>query len=203
MAVRDLGLSHVVLTSVTRDDLEDEGAAHFVETIRQCRQLNPKTRVEVLTPDFHAREDVFEKLRAAPPDIFNHNLETVERLQNKIRPLASWTTSLKCLALARKVLGSDTLSKTGIMVGLGETDEEVVETMRACAEQNIDIFNVGQYLQPSRRHMAPKRYVHPDVFEGYREEGMKLGFKYVFSGPYVRSSYMADHQTTHSFPEFP
>jgi len=130
-----------------------------------------------------------------PPDIFNHNIETVSRLQKFIRPLSGYKTSFQTLSLAKKYLPKKTLIKSGLMVGLGETDEEVIDTLRDLAQNQVDIITIGQYLRPSRKHIPVHRYVHPERFEWYKTEGLKFGFKFIFSGPYVRSSYMADHQS--------
>ncbi len=191
---KELGLRHVVLTSVTRDDLPDEGIAHFMETIQACREQMPEARIEILTPDFHANSELFAKLAETPPDIFNHNLETIERLQKHIRPFASYETSLKALTLAKKIFPNNALTKSGLMVGLGETDEEVLQACQDLADHGVSILTLGQYLRPSQKHEPVHRFVHPDQFALYKKEALQMGYKYVFSGPYVRSSYMADFQ---------
>lgn len=193
-AIREMGLNYVVITSVDRDDLKDSGADHFARCIRETRRLNPDIKVEVLVPDFRGRMDfALRILRETPPDVFNHNLETVPRLYRKARPGADYQWSLDLLAAYKKEQAS-VLSKSGLMLGLGETFEEVQEVMRDLKAHNVDMVTLGQYLQPSRDHLRVERFVHPDEFDALRDYGESLGFKHVASGPLVRSSYHADKQ---------
>jgi lipoic acid synthetase len=189
-------LKHVVVTSVDRDDLADRGAAHYAATIRALRHKVPGATVEILTPDFLGHEE--EALRvvlAERPDVFNHNIETVRRLHARMRGAkASYDRALWLLARAREVADYPVLTKSGIIVGLGETNEEVVETMRDLRTRGVDVVTIGQYLQPSAKHAKIDRWVHPDEFRWFREQGEALGFGSVFSGPLVRSSYRADEQ---------
>jgi lipoic acid synthetase len=190
-AVDRLGLDYVVLTSVTRDDLPDGGAAHFARAIRAIERRRPRARVEVLVPDFQGRRESLECVLAAGPCVLNHNIETVRRLQPRIRPQASYETSLAVLTAAAE-LAPEIPTKSGLMVGLGETDEEVAGALRDLARVGVAIVTVGQYLQPSPRHVPIERYVHPDVFARYEQVGQALGLKRVFAGPFVRSSYHAE-----------
>jgi len=193
-AVAEMKLRYVVVTSVDRDDLKDSGAGHFAACIDAVRSLNPSTTLEVLVPDFRGRMDVALSILAnTPPDVFNHNLETVPRLYKKARPGADYAWSLDLLA-RYKVMQPSVLTKSGLMLGLGETYEEVVEVMRDCREHRVDMLTLGQYLQPSRDHLPVDRYVHPDEFNALADEAKALGFKQVASGPLVRSSYQADQQ---------
>src|SRR5215218_8835879 len=191
-----MGLKHVVVTSVDRDDLEDRGAGHYAATIRALRAKLPEASIEVLTPDFLDREE--ESLRtvlAARPEVFNHNNETVRRLHARMRGAkASYDKALWLLQRAKELAGYPVLTKSGIIVGLGETNDEVVETMRDLRAHDVDVVTIGQYLQPSPRHAQIDRWVHPDEFRWFRERGEELGFGSVFSGPLVRSSYRADEQ---------
>jgi lipoic acid synthetase len=189
-----LNLSYVVITSVDRDDLRDGGAAHFVACIEAVRQASPATRIEVLVPDFRGRLDrALAILKAAPPDVMNHNLETVPRLYAQARPGSDYAHSLKLLAeFKREVPGVPT--KSGIMVGLGETDDEIEQTMRDMRAHNIDMITIGQYLAPSSHHLAVQRYVHPDRFRQFEAYAMALGFSHAAVGALVRSSYHADQQ---------
>ena len=189
-----LKLEYVVITSVDRDDLRDGGAAHFVECIRQVRAASPATRIEVLVPDFRGRMDrALDILEAAPPDVMNHNLETVPRLYREARPGSDYQHSLKLLSEFRKrVPGVPT--KSGLMVGLGETDEEIIAVMRDLRAHQVDMLTIGQYLAPSNAHLPVRRYVHPDVFGRFAEEASALGFVHAAVGPLVRSSYHADRQ---------
>ena len=193
-AVAEMKLRYVVVTSVDRDDLKDSGAGHFAVCIDAVRSLNPSTTLEVLVPDFRGRMDVALSILAnTPPDVFNHNLETVPRLYKKARPGADYAWSLDLLA-RYKAMQPSVLTKSGLMLGLGETYEEVVEVMRDCREHQVDMLTLGQYLQPSRDHLPVDRYVHPDEFKALADEAKALGFKQVASGPLVRSSYQADQQ---------
>jgi len=193
-AVAEMQLKYVVVTSVDRDDLKDSGAGHFAACIEAVRRANPTTTLEVLVPDFRGRMDIALSILAdTPPDVFNHNLETVPRLYKKARPGADYEWSLDLLARYKSVQ-PDVQTKSGLMLGLGETFEEVVEVMKDCRRHNVDMLTFGQYLQPSRDHLPVDRYVHPDEFEALAEEARALGFKRVASGPLVRSSYQADQQ---------
>jgi lipoic acid synthetase len=187
-------LSYVVVTSVDRDDLRDGGAGHFVACIRAVRELSPKTRIEILTPDFRGRLDrALAILDEAPPDVMNHNLETVPRLYRQARPGSDYAHSLKLLS-EFKARHPTTATKSGLMVGLGETNEEIVEVMRDLRAHHVDMLTVGQYLQPSKHHLPVLRYVHPDEFRALEAEAGKLGFTHAACGPLVRSSYHADRQ---------
>jgi lipoic acid synthetase len=194
-----MGLRHVVVTSVTRDDLPDGGAQQFAETIRELRKLLPHVAVEVLTPDFRGNLEAVRTVAAARPDYYNHNVETVPRLYRHVRPGSRFERSLEVLREAKKTAG--TVTKSGLMLGLGETREEVVEVLHRLKESEVAIVTIGQYLQPKRHKLDVVEYVHPTVFEEYREIGESLGFRAVFSGPFVRSSYMADVVAAHSNPE--
>jgi lipoic acid synthetase len=191
-----MGLTHVVVTSVDRDDLPDRGAGHYAATIRALRRKVPEASVEVLTPDFLGHEE--EALRVVlseRPQVFNHNIETVRRLHRRMRGAkASYEKALWLLARAKEIADYPLLTKSGIIVGLGETNDEVVETMGHLRERGVDVVTIGQYLQPSRKHAAIDRWVHPDEFRRFREQGEALGFGSVFAGPLVRSSYRADEQ---------
>lgn len=192
--VRDLELSYVVITSVDRDDLKDSGAGHFAACIGAVRRLNPNTRIEVLAPDFRGRmETALETLRHAPPDVFNHNLESIPRLYRKVRPGADYDWSLQLLHKF-KMLQLEVPTKSGLMLGLGESLDEVREVMRDLRRHEVDMLTLGQYLQPGKHHLPVERFVHPDEFDALREYGEALGFRHVASGPLVRSSYHADQQ---------
>ncbi|HXV57634.1 MAG TPA: lipoyl synthase [Gaiellaceae bacterium] len=195
-AAAEMGLSHVVVTSVDRDDLPDRGAGHYAATIRALKRKLPQASVEVLTPDFlGVEEQALATVLAARPEVFNHNIETVRRLHRRMRGAkASYDKALRLLARAKELAGYPVLTKSGIIVGLGETNEEVVETMRDLRAHGVDVVTIGQYLQPSSRHAPIDRWVHPDEFRWFREQGEALGFGSVFSGPLVRSSYRADEQ---------
>jgi len=187
-------LSYVVVTSVDRDDLRDGGAQHFVDCIRAVRELSPATRIEILTPDFRGRLDrALAILDAAPPDVMNHNLETVPRLYRQARPGSDYQHSLRLLS-EFKARHPKVATKSGLMVGLGETNEEIVEVMRDLRAHHVDMLTVGQYLQPSKHHLPVTRYVHPDEFRALEAEATKLGFTHAACGPLVRSSYHADRQ---------
>jgi lipoyl synthase len=190
--IAKLKLKYVVITSVDRDDLRDGGAAHFVECIRQTRALSPATQIEILTPDFRGRLDrALGILREAPPDVMNHNLETIPRLYKQARPGSDYAHSLKLLK-DFKAEHPNTPTKSGLMVGLGETNEEILDTMRDMREHNVDMLTIGQYLQPSAHHLPVLRYVTPDEFKMFEVEAIKMGFIHTASGPMVRSSYHAD-----------
>jgi lipoic acid synthetase len=192
--IADLKLSYVVITSVDRDDLRDGGAGHFVDCIRETRALSPKTQIEVLVPDFRGRDDrALEILKTAPPDVMNHNLETVPRLYKEVRPGSDYQFSLQLLKKF-KALFPHVPTKSGLMVGLGETDEEILQVMREMREHNIEMLTLGQYLAPSTSHLPVKRYVHPDTFKMFEEKAYEMGFKHAAVGAMVRSSYHADQQ---------
>jgi lipoic acid synthetase len=189
-----MGLRYVVITSVDRDDLRDGGAAHFVSCIQRTRELNPQIHIEILTPDFRGRMDIaLTILKSAPPDVFNHNLETVPRLYKQSRPGADYQYSLT-LIKEFKQLFPHIPSKSGLMLGLGETNEEVIETLKDLRAHDCDMLTLGQYLQPSRHHLPVDRFVTPDEFAELAEIAKQLGFSQVASGPMVRSSYHADQQ---------
>ena len=191
-AVKSMKLRHVVITSVDRDDLKkDFGANIWVETILEIRKRAIDCTIEVLTPDFQNYKPAFEKVFMAAPDIFSHNIECVKRISKQVRPQSSWNRSISVLKAS---VQWGLVTKTGIMVGLGETDREVLEAMQESADLGITIFNIGQYLQPTIKHLAVQRFVHPDIFEMYKEKGLEMGFRVVESGPLVRSSYHADEQ---------
>jgi lipoyl synthase len=195
-AAAQMALKHVVVTSVDRDDVRDRGAGHFAATIRAIKAKLPEASVEVLTPDFlGVEEDALRTVLAARPEVFNHNIETVRRLHRNMRGAkASYDKALWLLRRAKELADYRVLTKSGIIVGLGETNEEVVETMRDLREQGVDVVTIGQYLQPSPKHAQIDRWVHPDEFRWLREQGEALGFGSVFAGPLVRSSYRADEQ---------
>ena len=193
-AIAEMELSYVVITSVDRDDLKDSGARHFANCISETRRCNPEIQVEVLVPDFRGRMDIaLDILRHTPPDVFNHNLETVPRLYRQARPGADYQWSLDLLRRYKERVPKVT-TKSGLMLGLGETLEEVKEVMRDLYAHKVDMVTLGQYLQPSRDHLKVERFVHPDEFDALREFGEQLGFSHVASGPLVRSSYHADKQ---------
>ncbi|MGH6624570.1 MAG: lipoyl synthase [Burkholderiaceae bacterium] len=189
-----LKLSYVVITSVDRDDLKDGGAQHFVDCIRAVRERSPATRIEVLVPDFRGRLDrALPILEAAPPDVMNHNLETVPRLYRESRPGSDYAHSLTLLSeFKQRVSGVPT--KSGLMVGLGETDDEILAVMRDMRTHQVDMLTIGQYLAPTAHHLPVRRYAHPDSFRMFEAEAMKMGFTHAACGPLVRSSYHADQQ---------
>ena len=191
-----MSLKHVVVTSVDRDDLPDRGAAHYAATIRALKRKLPGVSVEVLTPDFlGVEEEALHIVLAERPDVFNHNIETVRRLHPHMRGAkASYDKALWLLARAMELADHPVLTTSGIIVGLGEANDEVVETMRDLRTNSVDVVTIGQYLQPSAKHAKIDRWVHPDEFRWFREQGEALGFGSVFSGPLVRSSYRADEQ---------
>lgn len=183
-------LQYVVITSVNRDDLADGGSEHFAATVREVRRALPEARVEVLTPDFCGDLDAVVRVLDAAPHVFNHNMETVSRLYARVRPQANYRQSLDVLAFAKRA--STALVKSGFMVGLGETEPEVQALLRDLRAAGTDVATIGQYLQPTRRNLAVAAFIEPRQFDAYRDYGLSLGFKAVFSGPLVRSSYMAD-----------
>ena len=186
-----MNLRYVVITSVNRDDLGDGGSFHFAQTVREVKSALPKARVEVLTPDFCGDHDAVARVLDAGPDVFNHNMETIPRLYRRVRPQADYRQSLDVLSFARKYR-PEVLTKSGFMVGLGEQAEEVESLLRDLHTAGTDVATIGQYLQPTRRNLPVKRYLAPEEFDAYRDFGLSIGFKMVFSGPLVRSSYMAD-----------
>src|SRR6187399_285652 len=187
-------LKYVVITSVDRDDLRDGGAGHFVDCIRAVRELSPATRIEILTPDFRGRLDrALEILDASPPDVMNHNLETVPRLYKEARPGSDYAFSLNLLKRFKE-FAPNVPTKSGVMVGLGETDDEILQVMRDMRAHNIDMLTIGQYLAPSGHHLPVRRYVHPDTFRMYEREAAAMGFSHAAVGALVRSSYHADQQ---------
>ena len=192
MAVKKMNLKHVVITSVDRDDLKgDFGARIWAETIQQVHKHVPKCTVEVLTPDFQGYQPSLEIVFNAKPEIFSHNIECIERISKKVRAQAVWLRSLEVL---KQSVGFGLRTKTGMMVGLGESKDEVIETMKEIVDLGVDIFTIGQYLQPTKNHLEVKRYVEDEEFFYYKEKGLELGFQVVESGPLVRSSYHADEQ---------
>ena len=187
-------LKYVVITSVDRDDLRDGGAQHFADCIAKVRELSPGTKIEVLVPDFRGRLDIaLEILAATPPDVLNHNMETVPRLYKQARPGADYDNSLQLLK-AFKARQPGVATKSGLMVGLGETDEEILETLRDLRAHDVEMLTIGQYLAPSGHHLPVLRYVHPDIFAMYAREATAMGFSHAASAPLVRSSYHADLQ---------
>jgi lipoyl synthase len=195
-AAAQMGLKHVVVTSVDRDDVPDGGASHYAATIRALKRKLPEASVEVLTPDFvGVEEEALATVLAARPEVFNHNIETVRRLHARMRGAkASYDGALRLLRRAKEIADYPVLTKSGIIVGLGETNDEVVATLRDLRENGVDVVTIGQYLQPSSKHAPIDRWVHPDEFRWLREQGEALGFGSVFAGPLVRSSYRADEQ---------
>jgi lipoic acid synthetase len=194
-AASKMGLKHAVITSVNRDELADGGASIFAATIREIREQVPGCAVEVLTPDFKGDRDAIQTVIGAAPDTFNHNIETVPRLYPAVRPQAKYRRSLEVLRYAKE-LNPDGLTKSGFMVGLGETEEEMHETMQDLRDHDVDILTIGQYLRPTENHLPMSRYYTPKEFASLRKYGVELGFKHVESGPLVRSSYHAHEQTS-------
>jgi len=192
--IAELKLKYVVITSVDRDDLRDGGSQHFVDCIRRTRELSPQTQIEILVPDFRGRDDrALEILKAAPPDVMNHNMETVPRLYKEARPGSDYAFSLNLLKKF-KALFPNVPTKSGLMVGLGETDEEILQVMQDMRDHNIDMLTIGQYLAPSTSHIPVRRYVHPDTFKMFEEKAYEMGFSHAAIGAMVRSSYHADQQ---------
>ena len=192
--IKAMKLNYVVITSVDRDDLRDGGAGHFVECIQETRALNPNTQIEILVPDFRGRMDIaIELMSSNPPDVFNHNLETIPDLYRKVRPGSDYQWSLD-LIKNFKAAQPTVYTKSGLMLGIGETIDQVKDVLRDLKDHDCDMITLGQYLQPSLNHLPVERYVHPDEFEELREFGDALGFRHVASGPMVRSSYHADVQ---------
>ena len=184
-------LRYVVITAVNRDDLPDGGSQHFAETVREVRQALPAARIEVLTPDFCGDMQAVARVLDAGPDVFNHNMETIKRLYRRVRPQANYGQSLDVLAFAKRHR-ADVLTKSGLMVGLGEEPAQVEQLLRDLLAAKVDVATIGQYLQPTRRNLPVAAYITPAQFDSYRDYGLSIGFKMVFSGPLVRSSYMAD-----------
>jgi len=193
-SVKKLKLKHVVLTSVDRDDLEDGGARIWAETITKIKELNPVTTIETLIPDFDGNEEHIKTVIDAAPEVISHNIETVERLTPQIRSRAKYERSMKVLKF---LSDNGVTTKSGIMVGLGETFEEVIETLKDMHSNGVTIVTIGQYLQPTKKHLAVEEYITPEIFEKYKEEGFKIGFKFIESGPLVRSSYHAEKHVDH------
>lgn len=189
-AAKHLQLKHIVVTSVTRDDLPDGGAEHFAETIIEIKKQLPKSTIEVLVPDFKGSWEALQSVIDAQPEVINHNIETVNRLYSLVRPKAVYKRSLELLRQV-KIRDKNIISKSGIMVGLGEEEAEIIQAMKDLREVDGDILTIGQYLRPSPLHLRVQNYIHPDKFEEYQKTGMSLGFKYVASAPLVRSSYHA------------
>ncbi len=185
-----LGLKHVVVTSVARDDLPDEGSGQFADTIRSIHAQNPHTIVEVLTPDFKGKRWCIQNVTDAEPEIYNHNIETIERLHTIVRPQAKYSRTMSVLRIVKE-LNPKIYTKSGLMLGLGETKDEVVQTLRDLRAIGVDAVTIGQYLRPTMRHLPVAEYVHPDVFKEYEGIGEEIGFVFVASGPFIRSSYNA------------
>ncbi len=194
-AILRMGLRHAVITSVTRDDLEDAGASHFADTVSAVRRLCDNVVIEVLIPDLKGRKEFIKIVVDSAPDIINHNLETVSRLYPEVRPEADYKRSLKVLSMAKELSSGKIYTKSGIMAGLGEREDEVLQLFSDLRKAGCDFLSIGQYLKPSRQHYPVKEYVRPETFEYYKRKAEEAGFKYVASAPYVRSSYMADEYT--------
>lgn len=192
--IKEMKLRYVVITSVDRDDLKDGGAQHFADCVREIRLLNPEIKIEILVPDFRGRlERALEVLKDNPPDVFNHNLENIPRLYPQIRPGAKYEASLKLLRRFKEI-HPEVPTKSGLMVGLGESNDEILEVMRDLRENGVTMLTLGQYLQPSRHHLKVDRYVSPDEFDSLRDEALTMGYTHAACGPFVRSSYHADLQ---------
>jgi len=189
-ACRQLGLKHIVVTSVTRDDLKDGGAAHFAKTVHEIKQLNRTSTIELLIPDLKGNWDALAEIIASRPDVINHNIETVPELYNKVRPQAIYKRSLELIAKVKEIDGK-ILTKSGMMLGLGETESQVIKVMEDLLAADCDMLTLGQYLRPSDQHFPVHDYIEPQKFESLRELALEMGFKYVASGPLVRSSYQA------------
>lgn len=189
-AVRDLNLKYVVITSVTRDDLEDGGANHFLNVIQEIRKLSPNVRIEVLTPDFQGKEDAIDKVIEASPNVFNHNIETVPELYKKARPMAQYERSLKFLKYI-KLKEPKMLTKTGLMIGLGETKEQLIKVFKDLKQINCDIVTIGQYIQPSKNHLEVVKYYEPFEYDELTSIAKEIGIKHTFFSPLTRSSYKA------------
>ena len=187
--IKELELKHAVITSVARDELHDGGAGFWAECIRKVKELNPDTTMEVLIPDFRRGNEAIDTVINEKPEVISHNLETVERLQHDVRSMARYENSLELLEYVAK---SGLIAKTGVMLGLGETIDEVRQTMRDAQKVGVKVFTIGQYLRPSKEHYPVHEYIHPDTFKQLKEEGLKMGFTHVESGPQVRSSYHAE-----------
>ena len=186
-----MALDYVVITSVDRDDLPDQGSSHFAECIKEIRKRDPSIKIEVLIPDFQGRKDLLKNIADAKPDVIAHNIETIERLTPTVRDRrAKYWQSINVLKNVKE-LDPSIYTKSAIMVGLGEKEEEVMQAMKDLTANHVDFFTIGQYLRPSEKHLKIDEYVHPDIFKKYEEKGKKLGFKYVAAGPFVRSSYKA------------
>jgi lipoic acid synthetase len=188
-SVKRMNVKHCVITSVDRDDLEDGGSSIWAETIRAVRTISPETKFETLIPDFKGIRENMERVFAERPEVLSHNLETVKRLTRQVRVQAKYERSLEVLRFAKE---SGLRTKSGIMLGLGESEEEIMETMNDLRSSNVDVLTLGQYLQPTKQHLSVVEYVHPERFSKYKEAGLKMGFLYVESGPLVRSSYHAE-----------
>ena len=194
LTIKEMNLKYVVITSVDRDDLRDGGAQHFADCIREIREHSPQTRIEILTPDFRGRmEQALEVFRETPPDVFNHNLETAPRMYRVARPGADYKWSLELLRRIKE-MHPHVPTKSGLMMGLGETNEEIVEVLKDLRAHGVNMLTLGQYLQPSRHHLPVKRYVPPAEFDELKDVAMELGFSHAACGPFVRSSYHADLQ---------
>lgn len=190
MSAKKMGMKHVVVTSVTRDDLKDQGANQFAKTIEQLHKHNPYMIVEVLTPDFKGKADIIKIVTDAVPEIYNHNIETVDRLHTIVRPQAKYERTLRVLEIVKEQ-NPAIYTKSGMMIGLGETREEVVRTMKDLRAVGVDAVTIGQYLRPTMKHLPVVQYIHPDEFKEYEKIGEDLGFAFVASGPFIRSSYNA------------
>jgi lipoic acid synthetase len=195
LATKELNLNHVVITSVDRDDLEDGGANHFSKVILETRKMNKKTTIEVLTPDFLRKGKAYKEVVNANPDVFNHNIETVPGLYRSVRPGSRYFASVNLLKKVKEI-NKTIFTKSGIMLGLGETEDEVIQTLKDLRAVNLDIVTIGQYLQPSKKHLPVKQFITPDQFKKYEEIGLEMGFRHVESGALVRSSYKAQKHLT-------
>lgn len=194
-AIKELGLNYAVITSVTRDDLPDGGAEHFANTIKEIKKLTPEVKIEVLTPDFQGDKEAINKVIQARPDVFNHNIETIKKLYPIARPQADYERSLEFLAYIKEQ-NIDIYTKSGLMVGLGETYEEITELLCDLKKHNCDIVTIGQYIQPTKKHLKVEKYYTPQEFENLRHDAMKIGIKYPISSPLARSSYKASEVIT-------